>query len=501
MGTRYYLAIDLKSFYASVECLERELDPLDTNLVVADESRTDKTICLAVTPSLKGYGIPGRPRLFEVRQRVREANARRRQEAPGHTLTGLSHSASALAKNPSLGIDFIIAPPRMAHYMAYSTQIYGVYMKYVSPEDILVYSIDEVFIDVTAYLGNYKLSPRDLATKILQDVLNTTGITATAGIGTNLYLCKIAMDIVAKRIPADKNGARIAQLDEMGYRQSLWTHRPLTDFWRVGHGYAKKLEAHGMFTMGDVARQSVQDESLLYRLFGKNAELLIDHAWGWEPCTVEAVRAYRPDTNSLSSGQVLKEPYDAKKARIVLREMADALSLDLVDKGLATDQLVITLGYDVENLTDPQRRKTYHGEIVTDHYGRKIPKHAHGTTHLALPTSSTRQIMEAASELYDRIVNPNLLIRRLNIAAERVITASSVRQASKYEQLELFTDYAARQAQREQEQAELEKEKKIQQMILAVKKRYGKNAVLKGLNFREGATARERNTQIGGHKA
>ncbi len=501
MGERYYIAIDLKSFYASVECRERGFDPLDTNLVVADESRTDKTICLAVTPSLKSYGIPGRARLFEVKQRVKEANTGRRHDAPGHRLTGASHFSSELAKDPSLAIDFIIAPPRMAYYMEYSTRIYGIYMKYIAPEDIIVYSIDEVFMDVTAYLNTYKLSPHDLAMKIIQDVLDTTGITATAGIGTNLYLCKIAMDIVAKHIPADKNGVRIAQLDEMSYRRILWTHQPLTDFWRIGHGYARKLEENGMFTMGDVARQSVKDENLLYKLFGKNAELLIDHAWGWEPCTVEAVHAYRPDTNSLSSGQVLKEPYDAKKARIVLREMADALSLGLVDKGLVTDQIVITIGYDVENLTDSERSRDYHGEIVKDHYGRKIPKHSHGTVNLGQPTSSTKKIMEAASGLYDQIVNPNLLIRRLNITAERVVDEASVRQDSQYEQLDLFTDYAALEAERKREQAELEKEKRTQSMMLAIKKRYGKNALLKGMNFEEGATARERNTQIGGHKA
>ncbi len=501
MGERSYIAIDLKSFYASVECRERGLDPLDTNLVVADESRTDKTICLAVTPSLKSYGISGRARLFEAKQRVMEANAGRRHDAPGHKLAGASHFASELDKDPSLAIDFIIAPPRMACYMEYSTRIYGIYMKYVAPEDIIVYSIDEVFMDVTAYLGIYNLSAHDLAMRIVQDVLDNTGITATAGIGTNLYLCKIAMDIVAKHIPADKNGVRIAELDEMSYRRILWTHQPLTDFWRIGRGYARKLEANGMFTMGDVARQSVKDENLLYKLFGKNAELLIDHAWGWEPCTVEAVHAYRPGTNSLSSGQVLKEPYDAQKARIVLLEMADALSLDLVDKGLVTDQIVITVGYDVANLTDPERSKAYHGEVVKDHYGRRIPRHSHGTINLDQPTSSTRKIMDAASELYDRIINPDLLIRRLNIVAERVIEESSARQRAQYEQLDLFTDYAAMEAKKEQEQEELKKEKKIQQMILAAKKRYGKNAVLKGMNFEEGAMARERNTQIGGHKA
>ena len=387
---RTYIAIDLKSFYASVECRERGLDPLDTNLVVADESRTDKTICLAVTPSLKSYGIGGRCRLFEVRQRVREANAGRRHDAPGHKLEGRSHLFSELQANPSLAVDFLIAPPRMAHYMEYSTRIYKVYMKYVAPEDIIVYSIDEVFMDVTRYLKTYGLSPHDLAMKIVLDVLATTGITATAGIGANLYLCKVAMDIVAKHIPADENGVRIAELDERSYREKLWAHTPLTDFWRVGRGYAKKLEENGMFTMGDVARRSLTDEEALFKLFGKNAELLIDHAWGYEHCTVEAVKAYKPSTNSLGSGQVLHEPYTADKARIVLREMADALSMDLFAKKLVTDQLVVTIGYDIENIKDAKRRVQYKGEIVRDGYGRQIPKHSHGTINLPLHTSSTK---------------------------------------------------------------------------------------------------------------
>ena len=501
MTERKYIAIDLKSFYASVECRERGLDPLDTNLVVADESRTDKTICLAVTPSLKSYGISGRARLFEVKQQVKEANAGRRHDAPGHKLDGSSHFYSELAANPELAIDFIIAPPRMAYYMEYSTRIYSIYMKYVAPEDIIVYSIDEVFMDVTNYLNTYGLTPHDLAMKIILDVLESTGITATAGIGTNLYLAKIAMDIVAKHIPADQNGVRIAELDEMSYRQILWTHQPLTDFWRLGKGYAKKLEENGMFTMGDVARRSITDEDLLYKLFGKNAELLIDHAWGWEPCTVEAVRAYRPSTNSLGSGQVLHTPYEAEKAKLVLREMADLLVLDLVDKGLVTDQIVVTVGYDIENLTDPKRSKAYHGEVVTDHYGRKIPKHSHGTINLGKHTSSTKQIMEATSELFDSIVDKSLLIRRLNITANHVIDEASIEQEPRYEQLDLFTDYAALQAEQEKEQAELEREKKMQKAMLTIKKKFGKNAILKGMNLEEGATARDRNSQIGGHEA
>ena len=502
MKERTYIAIDLKSFYASVECRERGLDPMDTNLVVADESRTDKTICLAVTPSLKSYGISGRGRLFEVKQRVKEANAGRRHDAPGRRLEGSSHFFSELQANPELAIDFIIAPPRMAYYMEYSTRIYEVYMKYIAPEDIVVYSIDEVFMDVTDYLNTYKLSPHDLAMKIILDVLETTGITATAGIGTNLFLCKVAMDIVAKHIPADANGVRIAELDEMSYRKTLWAHQPLTDFWRVGRGIAKKLEENGMFTMGDVARCSVHDEDKLYKLFGKNAELLIDHAWGWEPTTIEAIKAYRPSTNSLGSGQVLHQPYEPDKAKLVLREMADLLVLDLVDKGLVTDQIVVTVGYDIENLTDPERSKKYHGAIVKDHYGRQIPKHAHGTANLDGHTSSTKKIMCAVSELFDRIVDKNLLVRRLNIVANHVLPeADAPKKNDGFVQLDLFTDYAALEVKEAQEQAELEREKKMQQAMLTIKKKFGKNAILKGMNLEEGATAKDRNAQIGGHKA
>lgn len=502
MKQRTYIAIDLKSFYASVECRERGLDPMDTNLVVADESRTDKTICLAVTPSLKSYGISGRGRLFEVRQRIKEANAGRQHDAPGYKLEGASHFQSELQANPKLAIDFIIAPPRMAYYMEYSTRIYEVYLKYVAPEDIVVYSIDEVFMDVTDYLDTYKLTAHDLAMKIILDVIETTGITATAGIGTNLFLCKVAMDIVAKHIPADKNGVRIAELDEMTYRQTMWTHQPLTDFWRVGRGYAKKLEENGMFTMGDVARCSVKNEDLLYKLFGKNAELLIDHAWGWEPTTIEAIKAYKPSANSLGSGQVLHCPYEAGKARLVLREMAELLALDLVDKKLVTDQIVVTVGYDIENLSDPSRRQRYHGEIVKDNYGRQIPKHAHGTENLSAHTSSTKQIMKAASNLFDRIVDANLLIRRLNIVAAHVIPESDAqRPGETFEQLDLFTDYAALQAERERNQAELERERRMQETMLTIKKKFGKNAILKGMNLEEGATAKDRNAQIGGHKA
>ena len=489
-------------FYASVECRERGLDPLDTNLVVADESRTDKTICLAVTPSLKSYGISGRGRLFEVKQRVKEANAGRQHDAPGHRLDGTSHFFSELQANPSLAIDFIIAPPRMAYYMEYSTRIYQVYLKYIAPEDIVVYSIDEVFMDVTDYLNTYKLSAHDLAMKIILDVLETTGITATAGIGTNLFLCKVAMDIVAKHIPADKNGVRIAELDEMKFRRELWTHQPLTDFWRVGRGIAKKLEQNGMFTMGDVALCSERNEDLLYKLFGKNAELLIDHAWGWEPTTIEAIKAYRPSSNSLSSGQVLHCPYEPQKAKLVVREMTDLLVLDLVDKGLVTDQMVLTVGYDIENLTDPARRARYHGAVEKDPYGREIPKQARGSINLGEHTSSTRKIMCAVSELFDRIVDKNLLVRRMYVVANHVLPeVDAPKKNDGAVQLDLFTDYAAEEEKRKAEDAALERERKIQKAALAIKKKYGKNAILKAMNLEEGATAKDRNAQIGGHKA
>lgn len=502
MKRRTYIAIDLKSFYASVECRERGLDPLDTNLVVADESRTDKTICLAVTPSLKTYGISGRARLFEVVQQVREANRGRLHDAPGHRFSGKSCFLSELTANPTLEIDYLIAPPRMAYYMEYSSSIYSIYLKYIAPEDIIVYSIDEVFMDVTDYLFTYKLTAHDLALKIILDVLDTTGITATAGIGTNLFLAKVAMDIVAKHIPADKNGVRIAELDEMSFRRKLWTHQPLTDFWRVGRGYSKKLEEHGMFTMGDVARMSVHNEDLLYQLFGKNAELLIDHAWGWEPCTVEAVKAYRPSDNSLGSGQVLHCPYTSENARLVLREMAELLSLDLVRKKLVTNQIVLTIGFDVENLTDPARRQLYTGPVVKDHYGRMIPKHAHGTERLETYTSSTKKIINVATTLFDKIVDANLLIRRINIVAGHVLPEDEApNRSDDCEQLDMFTDYAAVQAQRQKEEDELNRERKVQEALLTIKKRFGKNAILKGMNLQEGATAKDRNEQIGGHKA
>lgn len=504
---RTYVAIDLKSFYASVECMDRKLDPLTTNLVVADASRTEKTICLAVSPSLKSYGIPGRPRLFEVVQKVKEANARRKLQAPGGQFQGESHFAQELEQHPEYAIDYIVAPPQMGHYVEVSTQIYDVYLKYIAPEDIHVYSIDEVFMDVTDYLETYGMTAKELTSKMILNVLEETGITAAAGIGTNLYLCKVAMDIVAKHVEPDKNGVRIAQLDEMSYRRLLWNHRSLTDFWRVGRGYRKKLEENGLYTMGDIARcslggpQDFHNEDLLYKLFGVNAELLIDHAWGWEPVTMDLIKAYKPEVNSISSGQVLQCPYDFEKGRIIVREMTDLLVLDLVEKRLVTDQIVLTVGYDIENLTDPEIRKYYKGEVTTDHYGRKVPKHAHGTANLNRQTSSTRLIMDAVMELYERIVDSKLLIRRVTIVANRLVDERIVKEKTAFKQLDLFTDYEALQKEKEEEQAALDKERRLQEAMLKVKKRYGKNAILKGTNLQEGATTMERNNQIGGHKA
>ena len=502
-----YIAIDLKSFYASVECVERKLDPMTTNLVVADASKTEKTICLAVSPSLKSYGISGRARLFEVVQKVKVVNAKRVMKAPERLFKGSSYNSIELKESPELSVDYIVAPPRMAYYIEYSTRIYNVYLKYIAPEDIHVYSIDEVFIDATNYLPLYKLSAQELTMKIIQDVLKTTGITATAGIGTNLYLAKIAMDIVAKNIEADKDGVRIAQLDQMSYRRILWTHRPLTDFWRVGKGYARKLEKHGLYTMGDVARCSIGEsydyynEDLLYKLFGVNAELLIDHAWGFEPCTIADIKAYKPSVNSLGSGQVLQSPYDYKKTGIVVQEMTDLLVLELVDKGLVTDQIVLTIGYDICNLVDPEIKKKYKGQICKDAYGRQIPKHAHGTINLDNLTSSTNQITNAVMKLYNRIIDKNLFVRRINLTANHVVYESSIEKTESFEQLNLFTDYKIKDKEKEKEKVALELEKKMQHAVLDIKKKYGKNAVLKGLNLKEGATARERNKQIGGHKA
>lgn len=494
---RQYIAIDLKSYYASVECNERGLDPLTTNLVVADLRRTEKTICLAVSPSLKSFGIPGRPRLFEVVQKVKEVNASRRYKAPGRAFSGKSSDYNELMKHPELELDYIVAPPRMAYYIEYSTIIYEVYLKYVAPEDIHVYSIDEVFIDATHYLQTYKTTAHELAMTMIRDVLATTGITATAGVGTNMYLCKIAMDIVAKKMPADKDGVRIAELNEMSYRELLWDHKPLTSFWRVGQGIAAKLEANGMFTMGDVAQMSLTQygEDRLYKLFGVNAELLIDHAWGWEPCTIADVKAYKPQSNSLSSGQVLSSPYDFEKAKLVTREMTDLLVLDLVEKRLVTDQVVLTIGYDIENLKDPLRAKSYQGAVTTDHYGRSVPKHAHGTQNIGRQTSAGSLIEKAVMELFDRVVDRYLLVRRINICVNHLVPEDSVQDCG--EQLTLFTDYEAL----EREKADLAKERNRQEAILSIRRRFGKNAILRGMNFEEGATAKERNGQIGGHKA
>lgn len=503
MPERSYIAIDLKSFYASVECMQRGLDPMTTNLVVADESRTEKTICLAVSPSLKSYGIPGRPRLFEVVQKIKAVNNQRKWKAPKKTLVGESYNNTELQARPELAVSYIVAPPQMAKYMEVSTQIYNVYLKYISPEDIHVYSIDEVFIDATHYLGTYKCTAHELAIRMIRDVLATTGITATAGIGTNMFLCKVAMDIVAKKMPADKDGVRIAELDEMSFRQQLWNHRPLTDFWRVGKGYAKKLEENGMFTLGDVALESMTErgEDRLYKLFGVNAELLIDHAWGWEPCTIEEIKKYKPSTNSLGSGQVLHCPYDNEKARLIVHEMTDLLVLDLVEKHLVTDQLVLTVGYDIENLTDPKISRYYTGPVTTDHYGRQIPKHAHGTVNLDRQTSSTRIIVEAMLGLFDRIVDKKLLVRRVNISANRVVSESTVDTSAPMEQMDLFTDYEELERKQKAEQSALEREKKAQKAIIELRKKYGKNAVLKGMNLQEGATTKDRNEQVGGHKA
>jgi len=502
MEQKQYACIDLKSFYASVECVDRGLDPMTTNLVVADVSRTEKTICLAVTPSLKAYGIPGRARLFEVIEKLKSVNYQRSRQAPGGKLTGASADDTVLRQNPSLAVDYIAARPRMAHYIEVSTKIYQVYLKYIAPEDIHVYSIDEVFIDLTPYLRAAWKSAREFTSMMIADVLKTTGITAAAGIGTNLYLAKIAMDIEAKHAAPDENGVRIAELTEMSYRQKLWSHRPLTDFWRVGHGYAKKLEENGLYTMGDIARCSLgkssdfYNEELLYKLFGINAELLIDHAWGYEPCTIAEIKSYKPESNSIGSGQVLQCPYTFDKARLVVREMTDLLVLDLVDKNLVTDQMVLTVGYDVESLKD----STYSGEITTDRYGRKIPKHAHGTANLDRQTSSTKRITEAVMALYDRIVDPELLVCRLNVTACRVVDESEVR-ISPAQQLDIFTDYAELERREAAEQAAMKREKNMQKTILELKKKYGKNIILKGMNLEEDATARERNAQIGGHKA
>lgn len=544
--SKTYISIDLKSFYASVECMERGLDPLNTNLVVADASRTQKTICLAVSPSLKAYGIPGRARLFEVEQKVKEANARRQTRAPKNILDGKSVFATELNENPNLAIDYIAAKPRMALYMSKSTQIYDVYLRYIAPEDIYAYSVDEVFIDASGYLKTYGLNTHDFARLLVREVFKETGITATAGIGPNLYLCKIAMDIGAKHTEADADGVRIAELDEFSYRRLLWDHRPITDFWRVGRGYAKKLAKKSIFTMGDIARCSLgtssdyYNEDLLYKMFGVNAELLIDHAWGYEPCTLAEVKSYRPQRKSLVSGQVLQNAYTYEKTRIVVREMMELLALDLVDKGLLTNQIVLTVGYDIENLSDPERRKAYKGEITVDGYGREVPKHAHGTGNLPFSTSSTKLTTDCVLEVFDRVVDESLLTRRISITANNLVLESEYKRESEVasaepEQISMFDMLAggddshapervsskeatacseqdkpnstmvaesiSGSAASDKSEDALEKEKQVQEAMLKIKKRFGKNAILKGTNLQEGATAKERNAQIGGHKA
>lgn len=495
---RTYIAIDLKSFYASVECAERNLNPLTTNLVVADKSRTEKTICLAVSPSLKAYGISGRARLFEVVQRVKEINYQRRSALPNRKFTGKSFVSTELAEYPSYEVDYIVAQPQMAKYMQISNRIYQIYLRHIAPEDMHIYSVDEVFIDATNYLKSYHLTAHQLAMRLIRDVLAETGITATAGIGTNMFLCKVAMDILAKKMPADEDGVRIAELDEMSFRRTMWTHTPLTDFWRIGHGIAARLEGMGIKTMGDIAEMSINNEEMLYKAFGVNAELIIDHAWGYEPTLISDIKAYRPSSNSLSMGQVLSQPYSADKGNLIVREMSELLSLDLVGKDLVTDQIVLNVGYDTSGVPSD-----YHGEMVQDHYGRKMPKSSHGSVNLDRKTSSTRLIMQAAVELYNRIVDDRLLIRRINIAASRVIPRqyAEQEQAQASEQLDLFTDYEAESARREQEEKALEKEHNVQQALLEIKRKFGKNAVLKGMNLEQGGTTIERNGQVGGHKA
>ncbi|WP_029544982.1 DNA methylase [Selenomonas sp. AB3002] len=494
-----FIAIDLKSFYASVECVERGLDPLTTNLVVADESRTEKTICLAATPAIKSYGIPGRARLFEVVQKIREANGARRFYAPGHKLEGQSCDAVELSKNPSLAIDYLVAPPRMALYMDYSSRVYGIYLRYIAPRDIHTYSIDEVFINAAPYLAAYKLTTRELAMKMIGEVLAETGITATAGIGTNLYLAKIAMDITAKHMPPDKHGVRIAELDERTYRQKLWAHTPITDFWRVGKGYANKLASMGLYSMGDVARKSLdsQGERDLYRVFGINAELLIDHAWGYEPCTIEAIKSYRPSATSLSSGQVLHCPYTHEQARLIVWEMADQLILDLVAKKLMTNQIVLDIGYDIENIA-----QGYSGPVHTDHYGRKVPKPAHGTMSLKKHSSSTRELLRETLALYDRIISPPLLVRRITVTMGRLINEdSAARQKEATVEFDLFSDMEGTAKKEEAARLAEEKEKSLQHTMIAIKNKFGKNAILKAANLKEEARTIARNSEIGGHRA
>lgn len=504
MDNRTYICIDLKSFYASVECVDRGLDPLNTNLVVADESRTEKTICLAVTPALKAFGVPGRPRLFEVIQKVKEINNTRRQKIKYRKFEGKSHYLSELYSNQNLELSYIVAPPRMGHYIEVSSKIYSIYLKYISAEDIHVYSIDEVFMDVTKYLKTYNKTPHDLAMTMIRDVLAETGITATAGIGTNMYLAKVAMDIVAKKMPADKEGVRIAELDEMSYRRQLWNHKPLKDFWRVGPSYVKRLEKLGLYTMGDIAKCSVGDsrgfynEDLLYKEFGINAELLIDHAWGIEPTTIEEVKQYKPKSNSISSGQVLSCPYEFEKAKLIVKEMTDLLSLDLVAKGLLTSQLTLSIGYDAESLSDSKTK--YNGPIELDHYGRSVPKGIHSSINLDGYTSSTNELVDAIIVLFDKIVNPSLLVRRVNVCASILKRVDEYNPSNKVVQFSLFDDPEELERLEKEKEQRRQSERKLQKTIIAIKGKYGKNSILKGMNLEEGGTAVERNKQIGGHK-
>lgn len=494
---RVYACIDLKSFYASVECNERDLDPLKTNLVVADIERTKKTICLAVSPSLKKYGLKGRCRLFEVEKRMRIVNEERRRNNK-QNFTGSSFNSDELASNLNLKIDYIVAKPRMSYYMKYSTKIYNIYKKYISADDIYVYSIDEVFCDLTDYLHIYKLDARELVTKIIHDVYNETGITATAGIGTNLYLAKVAMDIVAKKCEPDNYGVRIAFLSEKLYREQLWGYESLTSFWRVGPGIAKKLSEMHIYTMGDLARFSLTNEDKLYKVFGINAELLIDHAWGYETCTIASIKNYQPQANCLTQGQVLHCAYDFKKARLIVSEMADLLSLDLVEKRLITDKIVLTIGYDMlDDFTNTVNQ--YNGDFIIDNYGRNLPKPAHGTATIDHKTSSAKKIINATIKLYDSIVNENLLIKRINLTALNVVSEDEFDKVKRVYQYSLFSNNEEINHQKELENIDEISENKLQHTIIAIKKKYGKNALLRGVNFLDGSTMRERNDQIGGH--
>lgn len=497
---RVYAAIDLKSFFASVECRKRNLNPLTTNLVVADNTRTEKTICLAISPSMKAYGLPGRARLFEVMQKVKNVNNGRRMLAHNKTFSGKSYNDIELKKDKNLELDYIIAPPHMASYMEYSTKIYNIYLKYISSEDIFPYSIDEVFCDLTSYINTYKLSPRELVTKIIKDIYDTTGITATAGIGTNLFLCKVAMDIVAKHVEPNSYGVRIAELDERSFREKLWNHKPITDFWRVGKGYAKRLEKYRMFTMGDVARCSVENEDLLYKIFGVNAELLIDHSWGWECATIKSIKECKPENRSLCSGQVLHCPYDYDQTKLIIKEMADEITLDMVEKHFVTDMLVLTIEYDIENLKNAKYSKFYNGEIKEDRYGRRVPKPAHGTFRLENKTFSTRIISNGFVQLFDRIINKNLLVRKIYLTVGNLTDENELKKVEKYEQVNLFTNYGELAKKEEEERIKLEKEHKIQSAIIGIKNKYGKNAIIKGMDLEESATTIQRNGQIGGHQ-